>query len=171
MADLRPRSRPQRSSLPVKPTLVFMRSGLSLALVLALLSPWIASSSPTEPSRWTTWLVAGFVAFVALQAAKYPLGMYMTDKRGLTFQVPPILVMVPLNLGLSWWLIGLVGAGGPILGSAISVLICQVVPNYLYVRRDLKMRAAAALETQRTGTPHVQERGPAVGSDHTHETS
>ena len=54
--------------------------------------------------------------------------------------------MIPLSLGLSWWLIGLVGAGGPIIGSAVAVLICQVVPNYVFVRRDLRRRAREAAE-------------------------
>lgn len=129
---------------PLKPMLVFTAAGLGLALVLALFSGWIADFISDGAIRLDFWLVGGFVAFVTLQATKYPLGMYMTDKKGLTFQVPPILVMVPLNLGLSWWLIGVVGAGGPIIGSAISVLLCQVVPNYLYVRRDLKRRARDA---------------------------
>jgi hypothetical protein len=71
--------------------------------------------------------------------------MYMTDARGLKFQIIPILIMVPLNLGLSWWLIGLVGAGGPIIGSAVSVLLCQLIPNFVYVRRDLAARRLAAL--------------------------
>lgn len=129
---------------PVKPMLVFTLAGLSIALVLALLSGWIADFISDGAIRLDFWLVAGFVVFVTLQATKYPLGMYMTDKKGLTFQVPPILVMVPLSLGLSWWLIGVVGAGGPIIGSAIAVLVCQVVPNFLYVRRDLKRRAREA---------------------------
>ena len=63
--------------------------------------------------------------------------MYMTDHRGLWFQVVPILVLVPLNLGISWWLIGVLGAGGPVIGSAISVALCQVLPNFWYVQRDL----------------------------------
>lgn len=138
-------------SSPVKPMLVFLLSGLALALMLALCSGWIARFISDGAITLDFWLVAGFVVFVTLQATKYPLGMYMTDKRGLTFQVPPILVMVPLNLALSWWLIGVVGAGGPILGSAISVLVCQVVPNYVYVRRDLRKRASAAS----TGEPTV----------------
>jgi hypothetical protein len=57
--------------------------------------------------------------------------------------VLPILIMVPLNLGLSWWLISLVGAGGPIIGSAVSVLLCQVIPNLLYTQRDLRARRRA----------------------------
>jgi hypothetical protein len=87
-----------------------------------------------------TWLLVGFAAFVAMEAAKYPLGMYMTDRRGLLFQVVPLLIMVPVNLGLSWSLISVVGAGGPVLGSAIGVLFCQVLPYFWYVRRDLARR-------------------------------
>lgn len=81
--------------------------------------------------------------FVTVQAIKYPLGMYMTDATGLRFQVLPIVLMVPLNLALSWALIAPLGAAGPILGSAISVLLCQVAPNLWYVRRDLARRRRA----------------------------
>jgi hypothetical protein len=76
--------------------------------------------------------------------------MYMTDHRGLWFQVVPILVLVPLNLGISWWLIGVLGAGGPVIGSAISVALCQVLPNFWYVQRDLKLKREAA-ETHLVG--------------------
>jgi Na+-driven multidrug efflux pump len=85
-------------------------------------------------------MIIGFVAFVTAQAAKYPLGMYMTDLPGLRFQVLPILILVPLNLGLSWLLIAPLGAAGPIVGSAIAVTVCQVVPNFWYVRRDIDRR-------------------------------
>ncbi len=129
---------------PFKPMMWFTIGGLLLAGALAALSPWIAKFVFDGKITLDPWLIIGFVVFVTFQASKYPLGMYMTDKTGLKFQVPPILVMVPLNLGLSWWLIGVVGAGGPIIGSAIGVLLCQVIPNYLYVRRDLRRRAAEA---------------------------
>jgi hypothetical protein len=79
---------------------------------------------------------------VALQAAKYPIGMYMTDKAGLTFQVVPSLAMIPLNLGVSWALIAPFGAAGPIIGSAVTVLLLQMVPNLWYVSKDLAKRRA-----------------------------
>jgi O-antigen/teichoic acid export membrane protein len=133
---------------PFKPMLVFTVGGLALAGLLALLSPWIARFVSDGKIVLDIWLVIGFVAFVGVQAAKYPLGMYMTDKRGLRFQVWPILAMVPANLGISWWLIGVIGPGGPIIGSMITVLFCQVLPNYLYVRRDLKKRRTEARSDQ-----------------------
>ena len=128
---------------PVKPLLWFTVGGLVTSLMLASVSGWIAEFVSDGQIQLDVGLVGAFVIFVTLQAAKYPLGMYMTDKRGLTFQGPPILVMVPLNLGLSWWLIGELGAAGPVWASALCVLVCQVIPNYVYVRRDLRRRAAA----------------------------
>jgi O-antigen/teichoic acid export membrane protein len=146
------RARRQISS-PVKPMLVFVAVGLAMAGVLALLSGWIARFVSDGKIALDTWLLVGFVSFVAVQAAKYPLGMYMTDKRGLRFQVWPILFMVPANLAISWWLIGVIGAGGPIIGSMITVLACQVIPNYIYVRRDLRRRAAEAAQPAATANP------------------
>lgn len=126
---------------PLRPTLWFTLGGLAAALALAIVSPWLVAFITAGRFTLDGWLVGGFVLFITLQAAKYPLGMYMTDRRGLTFQVWPILVSVPMNLALSWWLIGVIGAGGPIVGTAISVLLCQVIPNFWYVRRDLARRA------------------------------
>jgi O-antigen/teichoic acid export membrane protein len=129
---------------PVRPTLWFFFGGLGLAGVLAILSPWVAGFVSGDKITLDYWLLGGFVGFAALQASKYPVGMYMTDKKGLRFQVVPILILVPLNLVISWWLITLIGPGGTIIGSAIAVALCQVIPNFLYVRRDLRQRRAAA---------------------------
>lgn len=125
---------------PVKPTMAFLALGVAGGLVMALLSPYLAAFVTSGAFTLDPLLVWSLVAFVSLQAAKYPAGMYMTDQRGLTFQVWPILVMVPINVGLSWWLTTVVGAAGPVLGSAIGVLLFQVIPNLIYVQRDLARR-------------------------------
>jgi O-antigen/teichoic acid export membrane protein len=131
---------------PAKPTFWFFSGGLLLAGALALASPWVVAFVSDGRITLDWWLLGGFVAFAALQGSKYPVGMYMTDKKGLQFQVLPILILVPLNLGISWWLIGLIGPGGTIIGSAIAVAVCQVIPNFIYVRRDLVRRRIEALE-------------------------
>ncbi|MGO4491886.1 polysaccharide biosynthesis protein [Arthrobacter sp. 2YAF22_2] len=139
-----------RVESPLIPTLWFATGGVALGIVLAALSPLVVDFISGGKIQLDNWLIFGFVVFVGLQAAKYPVGMYMTDHQGLRFQTIPIFIMVPLNLGLSWWLIGLLGAGGPIVGSAISVAVCQVGPNIWYVNRDLKRRRAAALASEPT---------------------
>jgi O-antigen/teichoic acid export membrane protein len=125
---------------PMRPTLVFLGLGLAGGLAMAVCSPWLVAFVGSGKINLSAPLLWGYVVFAALQAMKYPAGMYMTDHRGLKFQVLPILIMVPMNLGLSWWLISVVGAGGPIIGSAISVLVCQVIPNLVYAQRDLANR-------------------------------
>jgi O-antigen/teichoic acid export membrane protein len=126
----------------------FLAGGLLLALSLAVIAPILAGFMSDGAIVLDGWLVGGFVVFVALQAAKYPTGMYMTDFRGLRFQVLPVIIMIPISLALSWWLIGLVGPGGAIIGSAIAVLVCQVIPNLWYVMRDLEKRRLAAAGQQ-----------------------
>lgn len=129
---------------PLRPTLWFTVLGLAAALLLAVVSPLLVSFVSGGRITLDAWLIGGYVVFITLQAAKYPIGMYMTDARGLAFQVWPILISVPLNLGLSWWLVGILGAGGPVVGTAVAVLLCQVIPNFWWVRRDLARRAAAS---------------------------
>ncbi|WP_247046686.1 lipopolysaccharide biosynthesis protein [Arthrobacter rhizosphaerae] len=133
-----------RVESPLAPTLWFAGGGLALGGVLAALSPLIVEFVSGGRFQLDGWLIGGFVVFVGLQAAKYPVGMYMTDHIGLRFQTIPIFIMVPMNLALSWWFIGLVGAGGPIIASAISVALCQLAPNIWYVKRDLAKRRAEA---------------------------
>lgn len=127
---------------PMRPTIAFLALGAAGAVTMAVLSPFLVSFVTDDKFTLDPLLVAAFVIFIALQAAKYPAGMYMTDARGLRFQVRPILMMVPINVALSWWLTTLVGAAGPVLGSAIGVLIFQVIPNLVYVQHDLGRRSA-----------------------------
>lgn len=116
------------------------------AVALALLLPWIVPVVSDGAVRLDAWVTWAFVVLVAVQAANYPLGMYMTDAAGLRFQVPPVLLMVPLNLALSWWMTLQVGAGGPVVGSAVAVALCQFAPGVWFVRRDLRRRRAVRAE-------------------------
>ena len=72
------------------------------------------------------------------QAAKYPLGMFMTDAPGLRYQAFMVLCMLPINLGISIVLAKKLGAVGPIIGSTIGVFFFQVCANFFYVRRNLQ---------------------------------
>lgn len=126
---------------PMRLSLGFTVGGLVAALLLAAVLPWAVPLLSDGALHLGAWLVAGFVALTTLQAAKYPLGMYMTDAPGLRFQVPPILVLVPVNVAISWALIGPLGAAGPVWGSVVAVAAFQILPNLWYVRRDLRRRS------------------------------
>jgi len=122
----------------------FLTGGMVTAIALGLLLPVVVplvSGGVIGVDAWLTW---AFVALVTVQATNYPLGMYMTDAAGLRFQIPFVLLLVPLNLGISWWLTLRLGAGGPVIGSAVAVALCQLLPGVFYVRRDLSRRRLEA---------------------------
>ena len=140
-----------RIMTPWKATAVFSAVGLAgggaLALVIQYISHWLSGGT----IHLDSWVIGAFVLYTLSQAVNYPLGMYMTDERGLKFQVLPIFIMVPINLAISWWLTLRIGAGGPILGSALSVFACQVLPNIWYIMRDVDDRRENPMVVPRRG--------------------
>lgn len=147
-----------RIESPLFVSLWFLAGGVLLAGAFAVVSPWVVEFVTGGSFALDGWLVAGYVAFVAVQAAKYPTGMYMTDERGLRFQVIPVILMVPLTLGLSWWLIAPLGAAGAVIAATVAVAVCQVGPNLWYVRRDLARR-----RREQGDAPVVTGEGSAQG--------
>lgn len=135
-----------RVETPWVPTFWFLGGGLVIAGGMAAIAPWLAATISDGELTLSWPLIIAFVIFVALQSAKYPVGMYMTDLAGLRFQVIPTIVMIPLALGGSWLLIPTWGAAGNLIAVSFAVAVCQVVPNLLYVVRDLRRRRRAAAE-------------------------
>lgn len=85
--------------------------------------------------RVGTGLCAAFALLLILQAAGLPVGMLMTDKRGLRRQAILFSAMVGLNLGLSILLAELVGTPGPVIASAVTYLGVVLLPSLLFARR------------------------------------
>jgi hypothetical protein len=115
--------------------------GAALALVVALLSPFLAGLASGGVIELGLPLVVSFAVLMTLQALKYPLGMYMTDAVGLRFQAAMLVAVLPLNVGLSWYLAGTLGAPGPVIGSVVGVGLSQVLANFLFVRHRRSVRA------------------------------
>jgi O-antigen/teichoic acid export membrane protein len=130
---------------PIKYSVVFGLGGVLGSGVIALLLPAASRFIADGLIVLDPVLITGFVLFVGLQAAKVPLGMYMTDARGLRYQAAPIVLMVPLNIGISVLLIETLGVAGPVLSGAVTVALCQVAPPILYVMKDLRKRRAELL--------------------------
>ncbi|MCZ2804098.1 oligosaccharide flippase family protein [Modestobacter sp. VKM Ac-2983] len=126
----------RRSPLPMAWAFGGLAAGM--AALVAAASPFLADLASGGRIELGGLLVGSFAVLMVLQGAKYPLGMFMTDARGLRFQALMIVAMLPLNVGLSWWLAGPLGAAGPVLGSIAGVAASQVLGNLLYVRRTLR---------------------------------
>ena len=129
---------------PVPIALGFGGAALVVTTVIALASGWLAELASGGQISLSLLIVLVFSVFMVFQALKYPLGMYMTDAPGLRFQAYMVVAMVPVNVGLSYWLTGRLGAAGPVIGSLVGVFFFQFLANLLYVRRGQRRRLAAA---------------------------
>ncbi|WP_394280183.1 lipopolysaccharide biosynthesis protein [Microbacterium sp.] len=121
--------------------------------LIFVLSGWLAdlASGGRIQLGWQI-LVAGSV-FIVVQAVKQPYGMALTDARGLAFQAVCAVVLLPVNLGLTIALTPSLGAPGPLIGSIVAVVACQLVPNVILVRRRAR-RPASAGEPLESGDRH-----------------
>ena len=131
-----------RVESPFGAAATFAALGGGLGLAMALVAPWAAHVLSSGKIVLPLPLLVANVANVVVEAAKQPLGMYMTDPRGLRAQMVPVIILVPMNLALSWVLITPLGAAGPIAGSVIALIVCQLVPYALWVSGDLRRRRA-----------------------------
>ncbi|MBA8792672.1 O-antigen/teichoic acid export membrane protein [Friedmanniella endophytica] len=122
-------------------SLVFAGTAALVAVVVALCSGLLARLASGGAITLPVGLLVAFAVLMVFQAAKYPLGMFLTDPPGLRFQAYMILAMLPVNLGLSIALAVPLGAMGPVIGSAIGVGLFQVLANALYVRRTARRQA------------------------------
>jgi O-antigen/teichoic acid export membrane protein len=122
---------------PMPISLAFGGAAAAVGLVIALSSGWLSHVAAGGVIHLPLNLVIAFMVLMIFQATKYPLGMFMTHPKGLRYQALMIVLLLPVNLGLSLYLAKVYGAAGPVIGSAVGVFFCQVLANWLYVRREL----------------------------------
>lgn len=150
------RARAAGTATPFSPhAMAGMFAALAFAgsVLIFMLSGWLAdlASGGRIELGWPI-LVAGGV-FIVVQAVKQPYGMALTDARGLTFQAACAIVLLPVSLGLTIALTPGLGAPGPLIGSIVAVVTCQLVPNILLVRHR-RRRTALTDEALESGAHH-----------------
>lgn len=137
-----------RSVSPLPMTGVFASVGALVLIAVALVSPWLASLASGGRIVLDPLLIVSFTVFIWFQAVKFPTGMFMTDPAGMRFQAYMTLALVPVGLTMSIWLAGLLGAAGPVIASAVAVLVFQVLANFAYVRRASMVTRQGRQEAQ-----------------------
>lgn len=120
----------------------FAAAAAVVCVVIAAVSPWLAAGASDGSIELPVSVLAAFSALMVVQAARYPLGSYLTDAPGLRFQAWLILGMLPVNLALSVLLTPALGAVGPLLGSIVSMTVFQLFGTWWFVRRERRRRAA-----------------------------
>jgi O-antigen/teichoic acid export membrane protein len=74
-----------------------------------------------------------FGLLLTVQAAQLPLGMFLMTESGLRFQAVCVCAMVPVSVGIAWWLAGPLGTVGPVVASVVAVAGCQFLPGLIRV--------------------------------------
>lgn len=134
---------------PMRLSLVFAGLAALACIILSVASPWLTELASGGEIRLGIDLLVAFSIFIVVQSAKYPFGMYLTDAAGLRFQAYFIMAMLPVNLGLTILLIPVLGAVGPVVGSIVGVVLFQLLPNWVLVRRRLRTVASPAAINER----------------------
>ncbi len=126
---------PHRSrSAFTRALLAFTIAGCAVGAAVAAVGPLVTRVwAGRDLASSSVWLCAG--ALLAVQAFHVPAAMFLMGPAGLRIQALCVPVMAVVNLVISWSLAPGLGAAGPLLGSAVAVLLCQVVPGIIAVRR------------------------------------
>jgi O-antigen/teichoic acid export membrane protein len=113
----------------------FGLTGVVVAIVLVTALPVIARILSGGTVGVPMSLAYAFGALMIAQSIHLPSAMLLTSPGQLRFQARCVFAMVILNLPLSWWLAGSIGAAGPVVGSAVAISLSQLLPGWLLARR------------------------------------
>ncbi len=117
---------------------VFAALGLLAAITLGIAGPVGAELLAGEALDVSEVVFLAFAVLLFVQAVHYPAGTYLTDEPGLSFQASCVAVMLPANLVLSYVLAREIGAAGPVLASACTILSIQALPALYRSTRDVR---------------------------------
>lgn len=131
-------------------SLLFAGFALVAVVAMSLLSGFLADLASGGRITLPIQLVLAFAVLMVVQAAKSPLGMYMTDAPGLRFQAYMVMGMLPVTVGLSILLAGTLGATGPVIASIVGVVIFQLTANWIYVSRAERRQKLAFAASEQT---------------------
>jgi O-antigen/teichoic acid export membrane protein len=107
----------------------------ALALVLSaepLIEAWVGKA--VLPDRG---LVFALAAFAIVNSWSGPMAMFLNGTGVVGFQVKCALLMMAMNIGLSWILAGSIGTSGPVLATVISQVVCILIPSAVFIHRCL----------------------------------
>lgn len=103
--------------------------------LVLVVSPWLFGFISNDTIAVHPATIVAFGLMVACQGALFPLGMFIMDKPGIRFQVVPVLLMAFSSIVLTLVLTPSLGVNGPLIANAVSVVLFQIIPFTLYIRR------------------------------------
>lgn len=131
----RSRSRGTLKRGPYAISAAFAVGAAAICAAVWLVSPWLFSFITSGTLEVAGATVLGFGLMVVCQAALYPLGMFLMDDAGIRFQMIPVALMTVSTIVVALLITPALGASGPVLANAGSVLVFQIVPFAVYAAR------------------------------------
>ncbi len=114
----------------------FTALSVLVAVGFVLVSPLIADVLSDGHVRLGLGLRLAFAALLVVQTAGLVSSMVLNRPEEMRFQAGCVLLMMPVNVGLSWWLAGAVGVAGPVIASAASVGVLMTLPAAIRAARS-----------------------------------
>jgi len=140
----RARSHGESQVSPRRLSIMFAGLATLAVTAMSIASGFLADVASNGTIALPIGLIVAFSLLMVAQAAKSPLGMYMTDAKGLRYQAYMVVLMLPVNVGISILLAVRLGAVGPVIGSIVGVVVFQLIANWWYVgRAERRLRASA----------------------------
>jgi O-antigen/teichoic acid export membrane protein len=112
----------------------FAAAGLFFAVPTGFALPWIVrlvSGGSVQAPASLSWAFAGLLA---IHTAHLPSAMLLTTRTMLWFQACCVVLMLGINLPLSWVLARPMGAAGPVLASVVAVASAQLGTGWVVAR-------------------------------------
>ena len=116
---------------------IFSGIGLLIAGAIVVVGPFVTDIVGGHILTAGIGVYASFALLFLVFAVHYPSGMLLMDRAGLWYQAIGSILMVGANIPLSIYLAIHVGAAGPPLGSAISIIVFMAVPAFVRARRTI----------------------------------
>lgn len=109
-------------------------AALAFCIAITMLVPFLAPAISGGRINVSITIGACFSVFIVAQAAQAPLGVYLTDVRGLRLQAITTIVFVATVWLIAGAIIPSVGAGAPVLITGIAGMFIQVAPFMIAIK-------------------------------------
>lgn len=113
----------------------FALAGIAFGGVTGVALPSIVHLVSGGSIRASPLLSWAFAALIAIHTAHLPSAMLLTSRAMLWFQASCVLLMLAVNLPLSWWMARPLGAPGPVIASVVAVSFVQLGTGWFAARR------------------------------------
>jgi O-antigen/teichoic acid export membrane protein len=123
-----------------KSTFVSAAGGMILCLALWIVArPLIAlwTRSAVMPGAV---LLGSFAIWAWLNCLGGPLAIFVNGAGGVAFLAPFAILMAIVNVALSWFLTGRIGAAGVVVGSLVAQVLLGLPPPIWFIRRQFRTR-------------------------------